>query len=211
MPFVPVPAVAEVELRYLWDTQNCENTLYFESGDPIDAGLLLNLAEAIEGWWETNVQPLLSSDVALNEVFSIDLTTSTGPVASFTTGLPLLGSVGVEAVPANVAPCISFKTANRGRSFRGRNYLIGLPNSFVAGNHMAADWMANMVEAYQALNAAVASQGFAHVVVSRFSGSTIVGGIKVPTPRVTGLSTAVTTYSFVDDVVDSQRGRLPNH
>lgn len=211
MPFVPADKVAEVELRYLLDSQRVENTLYFKATDIIDAGMLNALAALVETWWEDNVQAHLSSDIELNEVFATDLTSSTGPVSSFTTGLPLGGTVGVEAEPANVAPCISFKTANRGRSFRGRNYIPGIPGTFVAGNHMSGEWMADMVDAYEALNAAVSGESWVHVVISRFSGSTIVDGKKIPTPRVAAVVTPVTTYSFVDDVVDSQRGRLPNH
>lgn len=211
MPFVPADKVAEVELRYLWDSQRVENTIYFKNDDIIDAGMLNALCALVEGWWEVNVQAHQSSDVNLAEVFATDLTSSSGPTASFTTGLPLGGVVGSEAVPANVAPCISFRTNFRGRSRRGRNFLIGIPNNNVSGNHIGADWMSDMQAAYEALNAAVAGEGWSHVVISRFSGSTIVDGRKIPTPRVTALITPVITYAFVDDVVDSQRGRLPNH
>lgn len=211
MAFVPANEVALIELRYLWDSQQVENTLFFKASDPIDVALLTALCATLATWWGANMQPLISQDVSLVEIFGTDLTTATGPTVSYNTGLPLGGTTMAEAVPANVAPCISFRTNNRGRSFRGRNYLVGLPNLLIAGNHLGAGYMADVIDAYEAINPAVSGEGWAHVVCSKFSGYTIVAGRKVPTPRAAAVVTPVVTYAFKDDVADSQRGRLPNH
>src|SRR5215212_12212177 len=125
MAFVPAAKTALVELVYAWDAQPVENTIFLRHLDPITLPVLQALGASVFDWWDANVQALQSVDVELTEVSCTDMTTATGPFYSFTAGLPLQGGVAEEAVPANVAPCISFRTGSRGRSFRGRNYLIG--------------------------------------------------------------------------------------
>lgn len=198
-------------MRYQYDSQRLENTLYFLSPSPITIGMLVTLGGVLNDWWQANWQPLVATEVELTEIFLADLTSETGSIYSFVAGLPLGGTVGAEAMPANVAPCISFRTGVRGRSFRGRNYLIGIDVDNVASNHIAADYLTDAIDAYNALATAVAAEDWQHAVVSRYSGYTVVDGKKVPTPRVAGLATPVLSYAFTDDVVDSQRGRLPNH
>lgn len=211
MPYVPVANTVMVEIIYQWDAQTVENTLYFEMGDAPDVGQINDLLENVAGWWTNSLADQICNTIEMVEVRGTDLTTQTGPVASFVTGLPLLGGNPGEPLPANCAACVSFKTNVRGRAFRGRNYVPGLPSDEVASNHLSSGWMSATLGAYNDLPASVALSGFTHVVVSRYSGSTIVDGKKVPTPRAAGITTPVTAYSFADDVVDSQRGRLPNH
>lgn len=211
MPFVPVENTVMAELRYTWDNEPVENTLYFRSADAPSAASMLALGNAIITWWGVSLQSSIADVVEFREVYLTDLTTATGPAVTANTGLPLLGSANNEPVPSNVAPCISFRTDMRGRSFRGRNYLIGLPGDSVDSNTINATYLSDMVAAYQDLMALVASVDFVWVVVSRYSGSTIVDGKKVPTPRTAGIATEVTTVVFTDNIVDSQRGRLPNH
>lgn len=211
MAFVPVANTVMAELRYTWDTEPVENTLYFLGDDPPDATNMLALGNAIITWWGVSMQSSIADVVEFREVYLTDLTTNTGPAITANLGLPLLGSANNEPVPSNVAPCISFRTANRGRSFRGRNYLIGLPGDSVDGNTLSSTYTTDMVAAYGDLQALVVSVGYTWVVVSRYSGFTIVAGKKVPTPRAAGIATPVTSVLFTDNIVDSQRGRLPNH
>jgi hypothetical protein len=211
MAFVPVPNTAMAELRYLLEGEPAENTLYFRALDGYDVTLLGELALMVKNWWITNIQPLTSVHAVLQEVFVTDLSSATAAALGDSSGLPLPGDLEGEMAPANVAPCISFRTANRGRSFRGRNYLLGIENTQITNSRMAAPYMGGMLGAYSQLLVVSAALGVEWVVVSRYSGSTIVDGKKVPTPRVTGLATPVTSVLFTDDVVDSQRGRLPNH
>jgi len=211
MPFVPAANTVLVELRYTQDAQEVENTLYFQSASAPDEAGMTALGEAILTWWGAQLQTLISNECELRECLLTDLTTDSGPSVTVVTGLPLLGTSDGEAAPQNATACISFRTGFRGRARRGRNYIVGLPNQYVASNTLNSAYMAAAVTAYDTLRSDADAIGWTQVVVSRFSGSTIVDGKKVPTPRETALVTPVTSVLFADSTVDSQRGRLPNH
>lgn len=211
MAYVPVENTAMVELRYLLNGEPVENTLYFHGETAFDTTSLNALGLAIRDWWVTDVFPIQSVHASLREVFVTDLTTATSGAVSVTAGLPSSGALTGESMPNNVAPCISFKTAQRGRSFRGRNYLIGFSVDQVSDNDVAPTVITDYTEAYNNLLAVAGALDLTWVVVSRFSGFTLVDGKKVPTPRAAGLSTPVVNALFTDTTVDSQRGRLPNH
>jgi hypothetical protein len=114
-------------------------------------------------------------------------------------------------MPGNCSPCISFHTGNRGRSFRGRNYLAGIPVNQVATSTFEETWANNVVDAYLQMKSDLGGADFTHVVVSRFSGVELIAGKKHSIPRVAGIATPVDSYSFTDRTIDSQRKRLPNH
>lgn len=200
MAFVPVPNVAEVELRYLLDSQHVENTLYYGLSTTVTLADLQALAADVAAVMVSSVMPLLSSFLTLNEIVVTDLSSSTGDQVSYNTGLPLAGSQTGDYLPANVAFAIGFKTTVRGRSYRGRNYVVGLVESQANGNHIDATTRTNLVNAWQDLGAAGVPDAWTHVVVSRFTAGA---------PRVTGVATVVTEYVTYDDVFDSQRRRLP--
>lgn len=207
MASVPVANTAEAEVRMLLDAQHVENTLYFEYGAPPDASQLLSLGNGLISWWTTNMAPLTPASTVLSEVVCTDLTTPTGPQA---TAVPLAstpGTMGTTVLPSNDSFTISFRTALRGRSYRGRNYIVGLGASQVAGNNMVLGYADAFVTAYEALFALATAEGCTWVVVSRYSGVDPV--TKKPIPRAAGVVTPITTVLYVDLVVDSQRRRLP--
>jgi hypothetical protein len=201
MPFVPAPNVAMVELRYLWDGQKCENTLYFLRNEDLTVSALEAIGGAIADWWATNLKPQTSDDVSLNTVFVTDLTTATSPAVEITGGLPQSGAVAEEALPNNVSLAVKFSTVNRGRSFRGRNYILGIIGSVVAANTVSDAFAAAIVDAYeQLLSAAVIGADFTWVVLSRFADNL---------PREEAVATPITSVSVTDKTIDSSRRRLP--
>lgn len=208
MPFVPVANTALFEFRYTLDAQHIENTLYFLAGSPPGVAELTSLNAAMEAYWHTNLQPLIPDSVELQELVSTDLTTATGPqVSSVPTGT-VIGGVADPVLPNNVTLAVSFRTANRGRSFRGRNYIPALWETGVVKNTVGPTIVAAIQAAYNALvtDAGVLAAGFEWVVVSRFSGVDVNGN---PIPRVAGLATPVTSALVVDPIIDSARRRLP--
>ena len=211
MAYVPVLNTAMCELRQQLDGEEVENTTYWTTTGAWTIGGLQALANFMADWWTDTLSQFLSSGIKLNECFVTDLTSNTAPVASYTTGLPAFGIIGQESEPNNVAACLSIRTANRGRSMRGRNYIAGIPSGSVTQNTLSGDWMASVHSAYVDLLSSALTNDFTMVVVSRYSGYTIVGGKKKPTPRAAGVITPVTNFSWTDDTVDSLRTRLPNH
>lgn len=207
MPFIPVPNTAEVELVQVLDGQRIENTLYVAQSTAWDAPALNQLCDIVAAWWTANMAPIVSDQVTLITVEATSLESNTAPVGANTTGTPSIGLQG-EPVPNNCALAVSFRTALRGRSFRGRNYVAGLAEADVNRSHVDATLVLQVQDAYNAFLTAVsdAPVGGTWVVVSRFSGVDSAGR---PIPRGTGIATPVVSALVTDDVIDSQRRRLP--
>jgi hypothetical protein len=207
MPFVPVPDTLEAEVRCSLDSQGVENTLYFTALAPWTPTSGKALGDALRDWWISNLSPNLSNRISLVEVYVTDLSSATGFTAtSLPTGTPV-GGVNEEPVPNNVSPCISFRTDSRGRSYRGRNYVPGLPNAAVNTNTLEVTVAGELAAAYEELFTIASDFSGSWVVVSRYSGVDPV--TKRSIPREIGVVTPITAVLFTDLIVDSQRRRLP--
>jgi len=207
MPFVPVPNTVLAELRMSLDGQRVENTLYFRRGFTPTVAEITALGNALITWWGAFVADYTNAAVTLEEVFLTDLTTAIASAVSVPATSGIIGTIGGDFIPANASLAVSFRTANRGRSFRGRNYIVGLSEDSVTGNTVDPDVVTLIELAYnQLLSSLPGTSGWTWSVVSRFSGIGLGG---VPIPRTTGLATTITSVNVVDPIVDSQRRRLP--
>lgn len=207
MPFVPVLNTVLVEIRMLLDSQRVENTLYFSSGSPPSSPAMATLGNNIIAWWLENIAPITSTGVVVREVVVTDLTSDIGPQVTVVPATPLAGLVADETLPNNVSIAVSFRTEQRGRSFRGRNYFVGLTDGFVNGNNVLSTFVDDLVAAYDLLNTTPFAPTWTWSVVSRFSGVDPV--TDQPIPRATGVITPITTVLVTDFTVDTQRRRLP--
>jgi hypothetical protein len=199
MAFQPVEATARVELVQLLQGQVVENTLYFRRASDYELSDLTALATFFVNWWDIFMQPLLSEEISLTSVKATALHDSAGPQAIITDGLPLAGSVPSDPVPNNCAACISLRTANIGRNFRGRNYIAGFPKSEVNGSTISSTLIDAITAAYVELLSGVEDGN--QVIVTR-----VVNGV-VQSPSA--LTTFVTNAFFVTPFVRSQRRRTP--
>ncbi len=207
MPFVPCLKVAQIEIRMTADLQHVENTLYFHFVDAVTSIVLAEVGVAIHDWWVANLSPLMWSGVHLNEIVCTDLTSATGPQTTTASTVDDHGQIDDVPLPTNVSLAVSFRTANRGRSFRGRNYFVGIVEGQKSGaNTVGDELITGLVDAYTALTDIASGFDATWVVVSRFHGVTSAG---VPIPRSAGISTEIETVLVVDNVIDSQRRRLP--
>jgi len=205
MPFIPVENTVLAELRYNYLLQKVENTLWFLGDSAPDVASMTSLGEELIGWWDGGLRAVQNSGVQLREVVVTDMTTATGPQVTVTTGLPLSADVAEEPIPSSNSIVASFRTVNRGRSFRGRNYFVGLSRTQIDGNVVLPGLLGSIVTAYETLQASATVAGYTWVIASRFSGVDVNGN---PIPRVAGITTPVTTVLVVDNLVDSQRRRL---
>lgn len=207
MPFVVVLNTVMVEMRMQLDGQRVENTLYFHRDSGWELEDALSLGADLVTWWGTNYAARLTANLSLTEVFITDLSDPNSFGVSVLPEEATVGGSGLDYLPNNVAMCISFRTAGRGRSNRGRNYIPGIVRSDVVNNQIGSDWTEDLVGAYEELFTVATSHDATWNVVSRFSGVDPDTG--KPIPRTTGITTPVTTPIFVDNFVDSQRRRLP--
>lgn len=201
MPFVPAQNTCMAELRMILSTQKVENTLYFQASAGMTPALMTSLGTALITWWSNQMSPLLSNFLSLTEVYLTDLTTQTSPTVSVTAGLPIAGTDASEPLPFNVAYCLSFRTAGRGKASRGRNYICG----WTEGDNLRSDLLAGNITAITSaytllVGAGTFVPGLQWVVVSRFLNNA---------PRATALVQPITNVLGVDSTLDSQRRRLP--
>ncbi len=156
-----------------------------------------SLADAVADWWNTNLKSVSSPDIELEGATAYDLTSSSG----WSVTSPLLHSgTGTGSVPTNAAAMVvTLQTANRGRSFRGRNYVPGLPSSQLA-SPVFWDTGATgaMNTAYTALQAGGLAAGFVLGVLSR---------VENKHPLTTGVFTPVITHR-ANARIGTIRGRL---
>lgn len=201
MAFIPVANTAEVSILMLLDNQQIENTLWFEFPSNPDTAMLEDLCQAVIDWWTAEIAPYLSFEVSLRGVRAVSMNSSTAPTAELTPASPVTGGINSSSQPGNVAWSVQFKTAARGRSARGRNYIPGIPASQLASmNTVASAWATNIVNGYLEILGTTYDFGADWVITSRFSGGS---------PRSSGVNTQVTSVSYADLYVDSQRRRLP--
>lgn len=201
MVFVPGPNIAQAEIRMVQDSQQIENVLYFDMGGVATPSDYEQLAFDLWQWWAADRAPLTAPQVSLVEVYVTDLTSDTAPVYSYTgTSGPITGTAASAVLPANVTICVSFRTAGRGRSARGRNYVPGLTEADVVNNTLDAGTAGSILEAYQELLPEGAITTGTWVVFSREEDGA---------PRTIGLAQPVTSVVITDRTVDSQRRRLP--
>lgn len=201
MAFIPVPNTVLVELVYNQLGQVTENTLYFQGAAPWTVDDMVDLAEQIKAWWITELEAVVPNTIALTAVKVTDLSSQTAPGIIDVNGLPNYGGSVEPALPNHVTATVNFTTALRGRSFRGRNYIIQLNEGQVVGNTINPGPVEFWVASYMALPEYVISNGAEHVVVSRYANKQ---------PRVTGVATPVTGYTM-PNIVKSQRRRLPGY
>lgn len=201
MPFVPAVDVCESEVICSIDGQIVETTQYWQSSAAMSGSLMATLAAALETWWTDFMAPGLSSAISLTGIAVTDLTTATSE-GIFRPVVPSVPGEGDSPpLPNNVALCVSFRTQFRGRSSRGRNYVVGLQESQTTRSHVDAGVSDFFITAYQQLQGAgdfVAGLQWG-VLSRRFENDW----------RTAGLFRPITAVTVVDDVLDSQRRRLP--
>lgn len=201
MATVYAPNVAEVLMNFTYQGEPAQNTLYFLNVlEPTETNLA-DLAQALYGVWETVAAPFCPSSVTLNNIEANSLDQAEAPTFTYT---PPTAKSGEDILPAasnNVTIAVSFRTGLGGRSRRGRNYWVGLLEANVNNNRLDSSVRTAILGYYSGMigDEAVAP-GWRWGVYSRFSNKT---------PRLTGLFTPITSVVFTNDVVDSQRNRLP--
>ena len=199
MEFVPASNVMQTAIVGTLAGQPVVNTLYVQAPASWTSAswavhrdnvlILLNGLRAAQ-----------SQDFAWTRIEGTDLSSQVAPTYSHVIAGGLAGQVASPALPNNVAFCISFRTAGRGRSSRGRNYIAGLAESQVTANTLATNFITALIDSYLTFSTACEADGFTWVVLSRFHEGQ---------PRAAGLVQPVAAVVATDSNTDSQRRRLP--
>lgn len=200
MAFIPAAATVKVQFKYSALGQVLYNVLWFrDTADAVSIEGMEDLAFIMEERWVANMAPLTASDVALTEIIVTDWSGPTAP--SVTRFVSEVGDLTAALLPLNCTFTTTFKTVQRGRSGRGRAYFVGLHEGQVTGNAVLSTPANAIVAAWEDLcaNATTGSSEWEHVVVSF---------VTEGAPRTDAYVQPVTSYSYYDLSVDSQRRRL---
>lgn len=197
--YIPVPCW-QIELISLWDSQTVESVLHFTAPSGPTVTDLNNLGLALVNWWTTNIKPNMPTTLQLSDIRMTDLSSQTGQVFDYATGMPVVGTSASPSLPNSVACVFTKRTAQRGRSYRGRIYQYGLTEAAVTNNLLAGSNVSGYITAYNLLRSfSTATMTWTFVVASRYNNGA---------PRTTGVATPVVNITS-DGVIDSQRRRLP--
>lgn len=200
MAFIPTPNTVRCSVVGLIGTRPIVNTLWFRKDTPYTLADLATVLAALEAQWVFWVLPLLSSTYGVERYEAYAQDSDSAPTFAVAAGPSEVGGVttGVN-LSVNAAAAVTFYTAARGRTSRGRNFIAGLKDSMIADvAHLTSTFQADLREAYEGARTAMLAAGSSHVVVSKFYNKA---------PRTEGLARNVTAYS-VDSRIDSQRHRL---
>ena len=199
MAFVPTPNAAKVAITGHLYGEECVNTLHFTNSAPFTGTTLATLAADVSGWWISSILTGLSAGYVMSNVTATAIDVDSGAQAINAAGSGTVGGNGAEALPNNVALCVSFRTARSGRSYRGRNYVPAIPGNQLTGtNNVKGTFATAIVTGYEILLAGFS--GITWVVVSKFHNNV---------PRTAGVTEPIVSVLLVDTVLDSQRRRLP--
>lgn len=183
----------QVRVKGFLHNQECNNVIHFKaitSDDDVD----LHLIQALIECFVMHLLPGLSSNMILDTVVWKKVHPTLGP--DFITPFPAasLGAIVGDSQPSFCAALLSIRTAQGGRSKRGRMFLAGLPESGTTQssiNTTAPTWAAILAFAACLVdkfidNAELGSGRYALGVYSR-----LIGGAAFPY-GATGFTPAVT-------------------
>lgn len=165
-PMAPLPVITNVyRTALLWGNAaggNPVNVLHFRGSPGSAAGLYTALdANVTSGMWA-----FTTTNLAINTVAITPLDGTTATVLNATGGpAKWAGSTVGDSVPA-AAPVLSFRTAKRGPSYRGRIYLPGLVENGQTDGVLQGATKALLLAAWVTFRTAIAAAGYPLVVAS---------------------------------------------
>lgn len=182
-PFIPFSNCAEIVIQ----GEQAGNAAYLTQGVAKGSAFggtdLQDIADIAADFAATGLGPLLHSSLTWDAVKVTDLTTQFSPTFLGGAGLPAACTGSGAEVPSQVAVVMNFPTIQRGRSFRGRNYVPGgLATQLTDASHFASAYVSSIQAAYVAYFAALLLGGFTPVILSRQE-----NGVR----RTTGVHTAI--------------------
>lgn len=199
-PFVPFFNAVQANLVYLMGGQRMENTFTFQLETQPTVAQMTDLATALHTFYTNHLKSSLTSAIALSEIVIVGLWAQNAPGYTLVISPVEPGTASGVPAPYNVAYCASLKTNLRGRNYRGRKYVPGLPGTvFGSASNIDAAVAAAINAALAWLLTPANIADFIWCIASRWLNKS---------PRATGVLTGVTAVSG-DLTSDSQRRRLP--
>lgn len=163
LPFAP--HTARVDMRYLWNGEYVFNVFHVAESSLTTPPSISDIADAFLTWWNTDLQPEINADAALQDITVTDLTSASSPRVVRTTGLPANGGAGGDSVSNNVAPLVVHDTGIRRRGSQGRTFLPGLSESGTDGQSLTTPMQSALQTDFDQLPALLAAISPPHMLV----------------------------------------------
>lgn len=202
MPFQPVPGTIGIVVDCRLSGEVAQNTLYFfQNGADPTVGDCIAVATIVKNFYTNALMPLLATTLIGVKVVAKNLFIN-GGAKGVVSMAGSAGGVATEQATNNDAAVVTFDTGQSGKSSHGRNYVPGIPNAAITVNTLDPDFMAGVIAAYETLLPGGDNDPAPYFwsVVSRQSGGIV---------AAEGLAVPVMNVYFTDDIIDSQRRRLP--
>jgi len=201
MAFQAVPDTAEIVVNYSGNGSTMANVFHAKKSGGYILADIVALADAVDAvivadWLvrQADCFSYVSTVVrGLDEENDLEATNTDGAGP---------GAVATVGQPTNVTFSVKKTSGLTGRSARGRAYWIGMPAADLAAdeNTLDAGAVTAIVAAIDEIRIEIATAGWIPSIVSRFTNNA---------KRITGVTFEWTDSSAVNNVVDSQRRRLP--
>jgi len=202
MAFVAAPNIVQVEWRYLYEGQKCENRINVDNFGPPGVSDLNVLATAAWNWWENVYSLKINEAVTLASVVCTDMGLQNGSQVVYAPDTTTKGQVLGAVLPNETSFCISLHTDSRGRSARGRWFVAGVTDAYRATPNTL-----NVIDA-EALRAAL--QNYINTTIEGARATVIVSRFANGAPRAGGpVYFPITAAAVTDLILDSQRRRKP--
>lgn len=203
MPALPAAnGIVRLIPQFTYNGERCNHVLHYKGDAAYTATDLANLAAAWRADWVTSFRPLCPTTLSLDYISVIDLSSNPLAQVDHTTGLPSLGTNASPSLPNHVTLAVAFRTDQRGRSFRGRAYQVGMCESQVDANTAQGGFITSLQTAWTAVmqeSSGAAVDFWKLVVLSYYANKSL---------RASPLATVVNGIS-INPTIDSQRRRLP--
>lgn len=203
MAFQKVVDVAEIDIIYTQHGQTMQSVFYGRLPGGYLLADLTALAAGIDGQvqgtWKA--QQVIEASYQRTEVRGLAVINDLVATNNVNAGV---GTIVTGALPNNVTFVVKKQSGLTGRSARGRSYWMGSPADRLKTtdeNEFLASYVTAVVAAVDSIRTQIAAIGlWEPVLVSRFS-----AGV----PRSEGKTFPWISSVAVNEVVDTQRGRLP--
>ncbi len=200
-PFIPMPNVASVEMIYTVYSQVIENVFHVQSNAPFSATDIVSLRNCFNSWDTTYQSLYRNSNVLLARIRTKGLDAKDSPMEDYALASPRGGALASAALPLHNTFCFKLGTGAAGRSQRGRLYIVGFEAAAVSGNQVIlariTQWLGPLNQLPVSL--AAANPNWKWGVVSWRADKAW---------RPIGKFTPITTVTYTDTNIDSQRRRL---
>jgi len=194
-----------VELRFLNGDTNAQNVIHVSYDGSVSLADLDTLEAFLVTWLTDEWAAQAAPSWFASEVVITDENSLSGPRKSYGLGTDIVGTQVGDALPANCTIALKEVIGTRGRGKSGRIFWVGLAEAQVTGDAINPSVATALEAAGEALRTGIEGLGlpWGNLVVPHL----VVGGVRPSTAD----KSIVESIALTDNVMDSQRDRLPFH